>query len=981
MQPRLYAFLLVLLCLVARPQMLQATDLAVSKEASATTVMKGDMLTFTITVDNTSTTGGGPLDSPNTMVHDTVPDGFVVLSATASQGACTVDGRQVDCNLGTLPRDSTATVTITVEAVEVGIYTNEASVEGDLSDPDEGNNTAAAEPVTIQGEAAVSLSKRVDPTEAEVGDEVDFFITLKNDGPDAAVFSLRDLIPAGLVFVDITDNHLSTFCLFLEFVNLASHVGCSGLIGPGEEIEVVVNTVAQEAGIFTNNADIEIDAADADLSNNADSATVTVPASGTDWRVIIAAPLGAVAGIATTIALGVENRGPGSLTGVSFEATLPPSLIPQGYRVQNGECALDEAEPDGVKLTCVSDERISASEDFLASLEVLLDPFLDSEATISTHGFADQPIADPLEQTKSHTMIAGSGSARIFGTTWGDYNRNGQKDPGEFGISDVRMYLDLNNDDVWDEGEPSVSTDPNGHYEFTGLEAGMYTVREIKPVEWIPTYPQGGEHVVALGIVGEAEANFGNVYNPLRPFLTVNKTTSDREPLLGDEITFTIKVRNVGQSAADSLIITDDWRGADAREGERLRYLSHTEPNTGTCDTHGEISKLTCNVGSLAPGDSVLFTATFLVTRSYPNTSVNLLTPNNLNVSYLSGTERLCIDATIFIEPLPLKILGEVINELPPQDGGKRATAVDLYLNGTRVADDLAPGTAALFSTITLDSTTIVLDVVPGDAPDNTQPMLSQTVDLAEGAMGGPPETPLFVLAGSESQPRLIVRSDARREAADGQVDVLLVHAAPDADSVDANLLDQSAAHTLLQTLADDLAFGGTAGYHTLAPGGYNVALTSADNTTAYDVFRLDLDAAQGQVFTLVLAPDASASGGLTVHLYDTEGGTLNIPIVTTVASATLPKTFALQQNYPNPFNPITTIRYDLAEASRVRLVVYDLLGRVIRTLVDTEQTAGSYRAVWDGRNDAGEAVASGIYLYRLEAGDMVRSKTMLLVK
>ena len=976
MQPRLYAFLLVLLCLIAWPQMLQATDLAVSKEVSATTVMKGDVFTFTITVDNTSTTGGGPLDSPNTMVHDTVPDGFMVLSATASQGTCTVDGQQVDCNLGTLPRDSTATVTITVEAVEAGIYTNEASVEGDLSDPDEDNNTAAAESVTIQGDAAVSLSKSVDPTEAEVGDEVDFFITLKNDGPDAAVFSLRDLIPAGLVFVDITDNHLSTFCLFLEFVNLASHVGCSGLIGPGEEIEVVVNTVAQEAGIFTNNADIEIDAADADLSNNADSATVIVldPATGTDWRVFIAAALRAVVGTMTRMTIGVENRSAEPLTGVSVEVTLPPPMITEDFGGFNSRCEFRLIAPSGsTKMTCVSDEPVAPLDDFSVSVGVNIDPDAvpaAMSATITATGSADQPIADPAEQTKNHPIALVSLGARISGSKWSDDNRDGQRDSSESGVGDIRMYLDLNNNDTWDEGESSVSTKPNGRYEFTGLEPGTYTVREVETEDWEQTFPQSSEHVVTVGIAETVEADFANFLRPSGPYLTVDKAVSDQQPLLGDEVTYTVRVRNVGRSAAESVTITDGWDEFD------LRYLSHEGPDAcGLILDIAQSTELVCNIGSLAPGDSVLITATFRAARAG-----NL--DNTFGVQYVDPTRQDSIDTSGArrIRALPLKILSEVINDLSPS-GGKRATTVDLYLNGTRVADDLAPGTAALFSTITLDSTTIVLDVVPGDAADNTQPMLSQAVDLAEGATGGPPETPLFIIAGSESQPRLIVRSDARREAADGQVGVLLVHAAPDADSVDANLLDQSAAHTLLQTLADDLAFGSTAGYHTLVPGGYNVALTSADNTMAYDVFRLDLDAAQGQVFTLVLAPDASAAGGLTVHLYDTEGGTLNTPIVTTLASETFPKTFALQQNYPNPFNPITTIRYDLAQALRVRLVVYDLLGRVIRTLVDTEQAAGAYRVVWDSRNDAGRAVASGVYLYRLEAGDMVRSKMMLLVK
>lgn len=94
-----------------------------------------------------------------------------------------------------------------------------------------------------------------------------------------------------------------------------------------------------------------------------------------------------------------------------------------------------------------------------------------------------------------------------------------------------------------------------------------------------------------------------------------------------------------------------------------------------------------------------------------------------------------------------------------------------------------------------------------------------------------------------------------------------------------------------------------------------------------------------------------------------------------------VPRRFDLRQNYPNPFNPSTMIQYTLPEPVHVRLVVYDMLGRVVYTLTDARQTAGAYRVAWDGRNAAGASVASGVYLYRLEAGDHVESKTMLLVR
>lgn len=94
-----------------------------------------------------------------------------------------------------------------------------------------------------------------------------------------------------------------------------------------------------------------------------------------------------------------------------------------------------------------------------------------------------------------------------------------------------------------------------------------------------------------------------------------------------------------------------------------------------------------------------------------------------------------------------------------------------------------------------------------------------------------------------------------------------------------------------------------------------------------------------------------------------------------------VPDRFELMQNYPNPFNPVTTIKYQLPQATHVTVAVYNLLGQKIRTLVDAEQQAGVYAVQWDGRNDAGRPVASGSYLYRIEAGQFKAVKKMTLLK
>ena len=94
-----------------------------------------------------------------------------------------------------------------------------------------------------------------------------------------------------------------------------------------------------------------------------------------------------------------------------------------------------------------------------------------------------------------------------------------------------------------------------------------------------------------------------------------------------------------------------------------------------------------------------------------------------------------------------------------------------------------------------------------------------------------------------------------------------------------------------------------------------------------------------------------------------------------------LPSGFSLAQNYPNPFNGRTTITYELPKPGAVELTLYDLLGQPVRRLVSEYQAPGSYRIAWDGADDERSQVASGVYLYRLKAGNQQRARRLVLVR
>ena len=94
-----------------------------------------------------------------------------------------------------------------------------------------------------------------------------------------------------------------------------------------------------------------------------------------------------------------------------------------------------------------------------------------------------------------------------------------------------------------------------------------------------------------------------------------------------------------------------------------------------------------------------------------------------------------------------------------------------------------------------------------------------------------------------------------------------------------------------------------------------------------------------------------------------------------------VPEVYALHQNYPNPFNPTTQIRYDLPEESYVNINIYDLMGRKIKSLINTHQDPGYRLIQWDATSDLGQPVSAGMYIYMIQAGEFRQTRKMVLLK
>ena len=147
--------------------------------------------------------------------------------------------------------------------------------------------------------------------------------------------------------------------------------------------------------------------------------------------------------------------------------------------------------------------------------------------------------------------------------------------------------------------------------------------------------------------------------------------------------------------------------------------------------------------------------------------------------------------------------------------------------------------------------------------------------------------------------------------------------------------------------------YSDTAGFDTT--GIYSVVIDSSRNRIIADVSHFS---------TLVLYGETETTGTDEI-----------------VSESQIPNEFSLEQNYPNPFNPETKIIYQIPKISRVTIKIYNILGQEVRTLVDKEQTMGKYKVIWDGKNNSGNAVSSGMYIYQLRTKDFINSKRMILLR
>ncbi len=291
-------------------------------------------------------------------------------------------------------------------------------------------------------------------------------------------------------------------------------------------------------------------------------------------------------------------------------------------------------------------------------------------------------------------------------------------------------------------------------------------------------------------------------------------------------------------------------------------------------------------------------------------------------------------------------------------------------LDLVQVVDNIAFREATKYAAGIPANLPLEIDITLGADNSPAKPLFTKTLTFAPGQSYQVVAAGELGVAG-ETAFDLIPLVSRQAAEAPGQVEVRWFHGVTDGGAVDIAVSGAGLA-------ADNLAFGKATAYQALAPGVYDVTVTSADAAFVFGRFRLDLTAAAGEALLLMTTgtvrqvPEWSNFDVLLVRadgatkLLDRLGG------VATEEDAVLPERFAVHAAYPNPFNPTTQLSFDMPQAGQVYAEVYDPLGRLMLRTAPTAAAAGRAQTL---ALDA-SGLPSGAYVYRIVARTAGRAFT-----
>ncbi len=521
----------------------QEADLAVTKSVDDDTPNVGQTVNFTITLSNL-----GPDTATNVSLADLLPPGLTFVSATPSQG--TYDGSTGVWTVGTVI--TAAPLTLVLEATVQGTaaLTNTASVEhSDQFDPDTSNNTDSATETPQQADLAVT--KSVDDDTPNVGQTINFTVTLGNLGPDTATnVSLTDLLPVGLAFVSATPSQ-GTY-------DESTGVWTVGTVSTAAPLTLVLQATVQDTAARTNTATVEhSDQFDPDTGNNTDSATETPQQADLAVTKSVDDDTPNV-GQTVNFTVTLSNLGPDTATNVSLADLLPPGLSFVTATPSQG------TYDDSTGVWTVGTVSTASPLTLVLQATVLDSAALTNTATVE---HSDQFDPDPSNNTDSVTETLQQADLAVTKSVDDATPNVGETINFTVTLSNLGPDTATNVSlaDLLPAGLTFVSATPSqGTYDDG---TGVWTVGTVSMATPLTLVLQakvvGPDALTNTATVEQSDQfdpdsnnNTGSATEtPQEADLAVTKTVDDDAPNVGDTISFTVTLTNLGPDAATNVTV------------------------------------------------------------------------------------------------------------------------------------------------------------------------------------------------------------------------------------------------------------------------------------------------------------------------------------------------------------------------------------------------------------------------------------------
>jgi uncharacterized repeat protein (TIGR01451 family) len=605
------------------PRSTANADLAVSQSDSPEPAFNGRRLTYNLSVRN-----DGPANATGVTLTDNLPSGVTYESANPTQGTCSETAGVVTCELGDLASGASATVELRVTPNQTGSITNSASVVGDNhSDPVTSNNSSSESTRVLEAiDLSIVKSDATDPV--AVGDELVYTLAVRNDGTlNASGVTVTDNLPGGVTYGSATPSqgtcNEASGTVTCDLGDLASNATAS----------VEIRTTAGSEGTVTNTATVAGGGEnDPDTANNSDSEDTAIRPKA-DLSITKAdTPDPLFAGQTLTYNIAVANLGPSDASGVTVTDDLPAGVTYQSAVPSQGSCS--EA---GGSVTCALGTVANTGG---ATIELKVTA--RNAGTIDNTASVKSDAVDPSAGNDSATTSTTVNPAADLSITKTD-----SPDPVLAGQQLIFTLTVRNNGPSTATGVTAVDTLPAGvNYESSIPSQGSCLTVSLGTISCgLGTIASGGTATVQISVrpqndgVITNQATVSGIETDLVMSNNQSSATTTVTPaadleitkagpadgLVGQQMTYTLTVRNNGPSAATGVTTVDSLPAS-------VSYVS-ASASQGTCTLTG--TTVRCTLGSLASGATA--TATIRVNATKQGNTTNTATVSGGQIDPVSA--------------------------------------------------------------------------------------------------------------------------------------------------------------------------------------------------------------------------------------------------------------------------------------------------------------------------------------------------------